>query len=92
MKTIVILAALAAAPVLSGCMMLHGSHGGRSAPSKAVCPVCGTEVKVKKDTPSITWKGKTLYFDGEAHLKSFAEAPDAPGQEAAVPEGHGGHH
>lgn len=60
--------------LLSGCMMMHGRHG---APSKAICPVSGATVKVKADTPSMTWKGRQLYFASEEHLKRFASAPDS---------------
>jgi len=82
--------ALASSLFLSGCMMMHGGHGG---PSKAICPVTGETVKVKADTPSMTWKGKRLYFAGEEHLKRFAAAPDsfkAPAQ-APASGAHEGH-
>lgn len=84
------LIAAASALLLSGCMMMHG---GRSAPSKAVCPVSGQTVKVKADTPSMTWKGRRLYFASEEHLKRFAAAPDslkAPA-EAPASRSHEGH-
>lgn len=82
--------ALASALFLSGCMMMHGSHGG---PSKAICPVSGETVKVKADTPSMTWKGRRLYFAGEEHLKRFAAAPDSfkthdPAPSSGSHEGH----
>lgn len=60
--------------ILSGCMLTHGRHGR---PSKAICPVSGDAVKVKADTPSMTWKGRHLYFASEEHLKRFAAAPDS---------------
>lgn len=76
--------------LLSGCMMMHGSHGG---PSKAICPVSGDTVKVKADTPSMTWKGRQLYFASEDHLKRFAAAPEsfkAP-EQAPASGSHEGH-
>ena len=56
------ISAFVPALLLSGCMMMHGRHDG---PSKAICPVSGTTVKVKADTPSMTWKGRQLYFASE---------------------------
>ena len=79
------ISAFVPALLLSGCMMMHGRHGG---PSKAICPVSGETVKVKADTPSMTWKGRRLYFSSEGHLLRFAAAPDSfktPGQ--APPSG-----
>ena len=83
---------LAGVPALlfSGCMMMHGSHGR---PSKAICPVSGEAVKVKADTPSMTWKGRQLYFAGEEQLKRFAAAPDSfkspePAPASGSHEGH----
>lgn len=76
--------------LLSGCMLMHGRHG---APSKAICPVSGDTVKVKADTPSMTWKGRQLYFASEEHLKRFAAAPEsfkAPAQAPAAGS-HEGH-
>ncbi len=82
--------ALAAAPLLSGCMMMHGHHGR---PSKAICPVSGKTVKIKADTPSMTWKGRQLYFCGEEDLRRFASAPDSFNTSPPAPAsgGHEGH-
>ena len=82
--------AVVPALLLSGCMMMHGGRGG---PSKAICPVSGETVKIKSDTPSMTWKGRQLYFASEEHLKRFASAPDSfkasePVPAAASHEGH----
>lgn len=82
--------AVVPALLLSGCMMMHGRHGR---PSKAICPVTGSTVKIKTDTPSMTWKGRQLYFAGEEQLKRFAAAPDsfkAPAQ-APTSGSHEGH-
>ena len=86
------LALLAILPTLflSGCMMMHG---GRGRPSKAICSVSGEEVKVNAATPSMTWKGRQLYFASEQHLKSFASAPDSfkapePAPASGAHEGH----
>ena len=68
--------------LFSGCMLMHGGHGG---PSKAICPVSGEMVKIKSDTPSMTWKGRQLYFASEEHLKRFATAPDSFKASAPVP-------
>lgn len=91
MKRILAVAAMSLA--LSGCMAMHGGHGGHGKPTKAVCPVCGSTVKIKKDTPSMTWKGKQLYFASAEHQKRFAEAPDsvkAP-EQAPASGSHEGH-
>lgn len=82
--------AVVPALLLSGCMMMHANHGG---PSKAICPVSGDTVKVKADTPSMTWKGRQLYFASEEHLKRFAAAPDSfktpdPAPASGSHEGH----
>ncbi|MEK7858611.1 MAG: hypothetical protein AAB320_05655 [Elusimicrobiota bacterium] len=82
--------ALIPALLLSGCMMMHGRHG---APSKAICPVSGETVKVKADTPSMSWKGRQLYFASEERLKRFAAAPDSfktpePDPASGAHEGH----
>jgi YHS domain-containing protein len=71
-------------------MLMHGSHGG---PSKAICPVSGATVKIKADTPSMTWKGRQLYFASEEHLKRFAAAPDSFKASEQVPasSSHEGH-
>lgn len=81
---------IVSAVLLSGCMMMHG---GRGAPSKAICPVSGETVKIKADTPSMTWKGRQLYFASEELLKRFAAAPDSfkasePAPAAGSHEGH----
>lgn len=68
------IAAFGFALLLSGCMHVGG---GQDSPSKSICPVSGATVKVKDGTPTMTWKGKQLYFAGEEHLRRFAEAPDA---------------
>lgn len=68
------LVALVLASALAGCM--HRG-GGASRPSKAICPVSGESVKVRDGTPTMTWKGRQLYFASEAHLKRFAEAPES---------------
>jgi YHS domain-containing protein len=91
MKTLgLALFAVVPALFLSGCMMMHGSHGR---PPKAICPVSGTTVKVKADTPSMTWKGRQLYFASEEHLKRFASAPDSfkTPEQAPASGSHEGH-
>ena len=45
--------ALAAAPLLSGCMMMHGHHGR---PSKAICP--SRKRSRSKPTPQHDLKGQ----------------------------------
>ena len=76
--------------LLSGRML---THGGRWRPSNAICPVSGDELKVKADTPSMTWKGQHLYFASEEHLKRFAAAPDSFKAPAPAPASgsRGGH-
>lgn len=77
--------------LLSGCMLMHERHGG---PSKAICPVSGETVKVKADTPSMTWKGRRLYFATEENLKRFAAAPDSfqAAERGPAPSPHERHH
>ncbi|MBI2385323.1 MAG: hypothetical protein HYV14_04835 [Elusimicrobia bacterium] len=89
-STLLAVSALVPALLLSGCMMMHGSHGG---PSKAICPVSGETVKVKDGTPSMTWKGRRLYFSSEENLKRFAAAPDSfkTPEQAPPSGGHEGH-
>ena len=90
-----VLFAVGFALVLSGCCLMHGGHGSHGGPSKAVCSVCGSTVKVKDTTPSMTWKGRRLYFASEEHLRRFAQAPDSfaqPASEAPASDEHGGHH
>ena len=98
--TIVTLAALS-----SGCMLMHardggcmGGHGDGHAgtPSRATCPVCGTELKVDERTSRASLGGKLYYFAGEDHLREFIKDPGrfTPKPDEQPPsaghEGHGG--
>lgn len=84
--------------LLGGCMLMHGrSHedGHAGAPRQAICPVCGTTLKVGKRTPRATHKGSLLYFASEAHLREFISDPSRfPPRPAHndVPAAGGGHH
>ncbi len=63
---------------LSGCMAMHArghGDGHEGTPSRAACPVCGTELKVGKRTPRASHAGRLYYFAGEEHLREFIKAP-----------------
>lgn len=74
-----------------GCMGGHGDSHGE--PAHAVCPVCGSELKVADRTPRATSGGRLKYFPSEEHTREFLGDPAKYADKAEPrPSGeHGGH-
>ncbi|MBI4375090.1 MAG: YHS domain-containing protein [Elusimicrobia bacterium] len=76
-----------------GCMGGHGD-GHAGSPARAVCPVCGTDLKVDARTPRASHGGKLYYFASEDHLREFIKNPSRfPSQQpdGAPATGHDEH-
>lgn len=98
-------AAVVLSSLLGGCMLMHardggcmGGHGDEHAGAavRAVCPVCGTALKVDERTPRASHGGQLYYFASEDHLREFLRDPSRfpsqqpDGSSGATHDGHGG--